>query len=73
MASEAELVAFLERQTHLLKVEREAEIERTSLLLSSCSPKLLERKGLALGALSVASVQIGLGGKRSAWSNYSCF
>lgn len=66
MATESELAAFLDRQTLLLKRERDAEIERTSLLLSSCSPKLLERKGLALGALGVASVRIGLGGKRSA-------
>lgn len=66
MASESELAAFLDRQTLLLKRERDAEIERTSLLLSSCGPKLLERKGLALGALGVASIRIGLGGKRSA-------
>lgn len=66
MATEPELAAFLDRQTDLLKHERDAEIERTSLLLSSCGPKLLERKGLALGALSVASIRIGLGGKRSA-------
>lgn len=66
MASGSELAAFLDRQTLLLKRERDAEIERTSLLLSSCGPKLLERKGLALGALGVASIRIGLGGKRSA-------
>ncbi|KAF8314019.1 P-loop containing nucleoside triphosphate hydrolase protein [Clavulina sp. PMI_390] len=63
MASDAELAAFFDQQTLLLTRERDAEIERTGLLLSSCSPKLLERKGLALGALSVASVRIGLGGK----------
>lgn len=66
MATESELASFLDRQTILLKRERDAEIERTSLLLSSCSPKLLERKGLSLGALGVASIRIGLGGKRFA-------
>lgn len=64
MATDTALASFLDRQTLLLKREREAEIERTSLLLSSCGPKLLERKGLALGALGVASIRIGLGGKR---------
>ena len=64
MATEPEVAAFLDRQTALLQREREAEIEQTALLLSSCGPKLLERKGLALGALGVASIQIGLGGKR---------
>lgn len=64
MATEAEIAAFLDRQTALLQREREAEIEQTALLLSSCGPKLLERKGLALGALGVASIRLGLGGKR---------
>ena len=64
MATESEVAAFLDRQITLLQHEREAEIEQTALLLSSCGPKLLERKGLALGALGVASIQIGLGGKR---------
>ncbi|KAI0924135.1 hypothetical protein AcW2_005101 [Taiwanofungus camphoratus] len=40
-----------------------AEIERTSLLLSICGPKLLERRGLALGGLGIASANVGLGGK----------
>jgi len=64
MATEPEIAAFLDRQTALLQREREAEIEQTALLLSSCGPKLLERKGLALGALGVASIRLGLGGKR---------
>ncbi|KAI8998635.1 P-loop containing nucleoside triphosphate hydrolase protein [Trametes punicea] len=63
MASEEHLRAFIERHRELLKKEREAEIERTSLLLSNCPPKLLEQKGLALCGLGIASVGIGLGGK----------
>ncbi|KAI0362103.1 P-loop containing nucleoside triphosphate hydrolase protein [Trametes cingulata] len=63
MASEEQLTAFIARQRELLKKEREAEIERTSLLLSNCPGKLLEQKGLALCGLGTASVGIGLGGK----------
>ena len=63
MASDEQLKAFIDRHRELLKKEREAEIERTSLLLSNCPPKLLEQKGLALCGLGVASVGIGLGGK----------
>ena len=57
------LAAFIARQRVLLAKEREAEIDRTSLLLSNCGPKLLEQKGLALGGLSVSSINVGLGGK----------
>lgn len=63
VAGEGELAAFIARQRELLKHEREAEIERTSLLLSNCSQKLLEQKGLALGSLGIANIGIGLGGK----------
>ena len=42
MSTDAELKAFIARQHQLLDREREAEIERTSLLLSNCPPKLLE-------------------------------
>lgn len=55
--------AFLERHRRLLAKEREAEIERTSLLLTNCAPSLLEQKGLALGGLGVANINVGLGGK----------
>ncbi|SRR5258706_7823910 len=55
---------FLDRQRTLLQAERQAEVEQTSLLLSSCPPKLLEKKGLALLGLGVVSVGLGLGGKR---------
>jgi len=57
------LAAFIARQRVLLTKEREAEIDRTSLLLSNCAPRLLEQKGLALGSLSVSSINVGLGGK----------
>jgi len=62
--TDSHIKSFIERQFTLLEREREAEIERTSLLISNCSQKLLEQKGLALGGLGVASVSIGLGGKR---------
>ncbi|KAG8830770.1 hypothetical protein FRC17_004265 [Serendipita sp. 399] len=64
MTSPAQLDAFLDRQRHLLARERQEEIDQTSLLLSNCSPKLLEKKGLALLGLGVVNVNIGLGGKR---------
>lgn len=60
---EESLKAFISRQRALLSLEREAEIERTFLLLTSCTPRLLEQKGLALGNLGVVSAGIGLGGK----------
>ncbi|KZT22299.1 P-loop containing nucleoside triphosphate hydrolase protein [Neolentinus lepideus HHB14362 ss-1] len=63
MSSESELSSFIQRHKHLLTKEREAEIERTYLLLSNCPPKLLEQKGLSLGGLGIANINIGLGGK----------
>ena len=63
MATDEQLKAFIARHRVLLEKEREAEIERTSLLLSNGPPKLLEQKGLCLAGLGVASVGIGLGGK----------
>ena len=62
-SSDQAIRAFVEKHRQLLLKEREAEIERTSLLLSNCAPSLLEQKGLALGNLGVANVNIGLGGK----------
>ncbi|KAI6107754.1 AAA domain-containing protein [Pisolithus croceorrhizus] len=55
---EESLRAFISRQRALLSLEREAEIERTFLLLTSCTPRLLELKGLALGNLGVVSAGI---------------
>ncbi|KAG1767833.1 AAA domain-containing protein [Suillus occidentalis] len=63
MASEADLKAFIGRHRELLSKERNAEIERSALLLTNCGPKLLEQKGLALGSLGVVGINIGLGGK----------
>ncbi|KAI6038603.1 AAA domain-containing protein [Pisolithus marmoratus] len=60
---EESLRAFISRQRTLLSLEREAEIERTFLLLTNCTPRLLEQKGLALGNLGVVSAGVGLGGK----------
>ncbi|EKM78395.1 hypothetical protein AGABI1DRAFT_101114 [Agaricus bisporus var. burnettii JB137-S8] len=57
------ITAFIDCQRVLLTKERLAEIERSSLLLSNCGPKLLEQKGLSLGGLGVANINIGLGGK----------
>jgi hypothetical protein len=64
MSSEQELGAFIARHRLLLAKEREAEVERSSLLLSNCGPKLLEQRGLALGGLGIVRVYVGLGGKR---------
>jgi len=63
MASETDIKVFVDRQRTLLSQEREAEIERSSLLLSNCGPKLLEQKGLSLGGLGIVGMNVGLGGK----------
>ncbi|KAK4686643.1 hypothetical protein P7C73_g3483, partial [Tremellales sp. Uapishka_1] len=61
--STSTLEAFLTRHRDLLQLERLAEEEQTRLLNSNCSPKLLEKRGLALGGLGVSAINIGLGGK----------
>jgi len=66
MTAETDIRAFIDRQRILLAKEREVEIERSSLLLSNCGPKLLEQKGLSLGGLGIVGVNIGLGGKTCA-------
>ncbi|KAF8556616.1 P-loop containing nucleoside triphosphate hydrolase protein [Imleria badia] len=63
LSSELTVRAFTSRQRTLLAQERDAEIERSSLILSNASPKLLEHRGLALGGLGVVSAGVGLGGK----------
>jgi len=63
MATEAQLLSFIDRHRSLLAIERNAEVERSTLLLSNCGPKLLEQKGLALLGLGVIGINIGLGGK----------
>ncbi|KAJ4489956.1 AAA domain-containing protein [Lentinula aciculospora] len=62
-SSDSQLLAFIDRQKVLLARERDAEIERSFLLLSNCGPKVLEQKGLALLGLGIHEVRIGLGGK----------
>lgn len=64
MDSTSGISAFIDRQISLLQQERDTEVEESNLLLSNCAPKLLEKKGLALSNLSVANVQVGLGGRR---------
>lgn len=66
MASTEQLAAFINRHRELLAKERDAEIERSSLLLSNCGSKLLEQKGLALAGLGIVGINVGLGGKTSA-------
>lgn len=61
--TDAELGAFIARHRELLVKERAAEVERSGLLLSNCSQKQLEQKGLALGGIGVSAINIGLGGK----------
>jgi DNA polymerase alpha-associated DNA helicase A len=72
MASGGDIQAFIDRQRVLLARERDAEIERSSLLLSNCGPKLLEQKGLSLGGLGIVGINIGLGGKTCV-SSFSSF
>jgi DNA polymerase alpha-associated DNA helicase A len=64
MATADQLAAFINRQRGLITRERDAEIEQSALLLTNCGPKLLEQKGLAILGLGIASINIGLGGKR---------
>ena len=72
MASAVELQNFIDRQGVLLAKQREAEIERSSLLLSNCGPKTLEQKGLSLGGLEVVGMHVGLGGKMCAFFPLEC-
>jgi len=61
--STARASAFVDRHLSLLSKERDADVEKTSLVFSKCSPKLLEQKGLALNGLSIVSIGVGLGNK----------
>jgi DNA polymerase alpha-associated DNA helicase A len=61
--STARASAFVDRHLSLLSKERDAEVERTSLVFSKCSPKLLEQKGLALNGLGIVNIGVGLGNK----------
>lgn len=55
--------SFAASQLSLLSDELTAETASTTLLLSSTSPKLLARAGLAITNLSLSSLRTGLGGK----------
>ena len=61
---------FIDRHLLLLSQERDAEVERTSLVFSKCGPKLLEQKGLALNGLGIASIGVGLGNKTCVHMRY---
>ncbi|KLO18880.1 P-loop containing nucleoside triphosphate hydrolase protein [Schizopora paradoxa] len=63
MSSPKDIAVFIDRHLSLLKNERDMEVEQTGLVLSRCAPKLLEQRGLALLNLSVAGINVGLGGK----------
>ena len=49
-----------------LEVERTADQAENARLLATCSPKELQRQGILLTPLNVASVSTGLGGRRYA-------
>ncbi|KAN0060658.1 hypothetical protein ACQY0O_007316 [Thecaphora frezii] len=57
------LKQWLQRQLDLLQAERAQEQHQSRLLLSKTPPKLLEQNGLALLALGVVGIRIGLGAK----------
>jgi len=58
MTTEPQLSAFITRHRLLLSKERNAEVQRSSLLLSNCGPKLLEQKGLALSEFQRTSTRV---------------
>ncbi|KAM3579924.1 hypothetical protein VKS41_007642 [Umbelopsis sp. WA50703] len=55
--------SFIDSQIELVAQERKLEVEDTARLLSACSPAQLQKRGVALVALRVASMRTGLGGK----------
>jgi len=55
--------SFAVAQLKLLAEEQNAEVEETALLLSSHSPAVLARAGVAIVNLIVANQRVGLGGK----------
>jgi DNA polymerase alpha-associated DNA helicase A len=55
--------AFFTTLTTLLTLEQTAEIQETTLLLSSTAPTTLARAGLAILNLTIASLKTGLGGR----------
>lgn len=61
--SPSQVQSFLQRHLSLLLQERQAEVEESHLLLSSVSPRVLERNGLALCRLGMLNTSVGMGGK----------
>ncbi|KIW03602.1 uncharacterized protein PV09_05355 [Verruconis gallopava] len=55
--------AFAATQLRLLDAELQAELAETNLLVSQTAPNVLQRAGLAILNLAVASQRTGLGGK----------
>lgn len=60
---QALLLRWFQRQALLLAEERKEEQAQSKLLLSKTAPKILEKHGLALLGLGVASIRIGVGAK----------
>ena len=58
-----DIPGFAESQLCLLTAELVAETASTAFLLSSSSPKVLARAGLAITNLNLSSLRTGLGGK----------
>ena len=58
-----DISAFASRQISLLDKELQAELAETQLLTSTHSPNTLQRAGLALLNLNVASQRTGFGGR----------
>lgn len=57
------LLRWFKAQSQLLAEERKEEQAQSKLVLSRTAPKLLEKHGLALLSLGVASIRIGVGAK----------
>lgn len=57
------LLRWFQAQSSLLAEERKEEQAQSKLLLSKTAPKILEKHGLALLGLGVASIRIGVGAK----------
>jgi len=70
MSSTEQVSRFIDRHIFLLSQERNAEIQRSSLVFTKCSPKLLEQKGLALNGLGIANISVGLGNKTCVASDF---
>ncbi|KAJ2958002.1 hypothetical protein NQZ79_g6351 [Umbelopsis isabellina] len=61
--SPSAMESFIDSQIELVAKERKLEVEDTARLLSACSPAQLQKRGVALVALRVASMRTGMGGK----------